>query len=119
MSSFSVNDIKAAKEFYADVLGLEATEGAMGLTLKAAGGTTIFIYPKTDHTPATFTVLNFLVDDIDQAVKELDAKGITLEHYPDMTDETGIARGLTQGRGPDIAWFKDPAGNVLSVLQDA
>jgi catechol 2,3-dioxygenase-like lactoylglutathione lyase family enzyme len=115
-SGFSVNDIAAAREFYGQTLGLEIEEGAMGLTLKISGGGIIFIYPKEDHTPASFTVLNFPVDDIEQAVDALNTIGVTFEQYPGVTDEKGIARGLALKRGPDIAWFKDPAGNILSVL---
>lgn len=118
-SSFSVKDLGEAKEFYSQTLGLEVAQDAMGLTLKIAGGNSIFVYAKDDHTPATFTVLNFIVEDIEQAVEKLTAKGVTFEHYPDMTDEKGIARGIASHQGPDIAWFKDPAGNVLSVLQEA
>lgn len=118
-SGFSVNDLAAAKAFYGQTLGIETSEDEMGLTLKIAGGNNVFVYPKSDHTPATFTILNFIVDDIDQAVDELADKGITFEHYEGMTDEKGIARGIAASRGPDIAWFKDPAGNVLSVLKSA
>ncbi len=117
-SGFSVNDLVAAKKFYGQTLGIEVEDGPMDLILKLAGGTNVFIYPKDDHTPATFTVLNFPVGDIDQAVAELAAKGITFEHYPNMTDEKGIFRGIAAKMGPDIAWFKDPAGNILSVLVD-
>jgi catechol 2,3-dioxygenase-like lactoylglutathione lyase family enzyme len=118
-SGFSVSDLAAAKEFYSGTLGLGVEEGPMGLRLKIVGSNDIFIYQKDDHTPATYTMLNFVVDDIEQAVKELTDKGVILEHYDGMTDETGIARGIAAGRGPDIAWFKDPAGNILSVLHDA
>jgi len=86
-----------------------------GLRLKIGNG--ILVYPKQDHVPATYTILNFPVDNIDKAVDELTGKGIKFEHYPGVTDSKGVARGLTHDRGPDIAWFKDPAGNVLSVLQ--
>ncbi len=118
VSSFSVNDLQKAKEFYQDTLGLEVTEGTMGvLTLHISGGGEIFVYPKPNHVPATFTILNFPVPDIEKAVDDLTQLGITFEQYdePMKTDEKGILRG--QGRGPDIAWFKDPAGNILSVLQ--
>jgi catechol 2,3-dioxygenase-like lactoylglutathione lyase family enzyme len=118
-SGFSVKDLAAAKEFYGQKLGLEVEENKMGLQLKLTGNQPIFIYPKDDHQPATFTILNFPVDDIDQAVEELKAKGVTFEQYDGMTDEKGIARGLAAQRGPDIAWFKDPAGNIISVLQNA
>ena len=116
-SGFSVNDLDEAKKFYGQTLGLEVEENPAGLTLKIAGGNGILIYPKDDHTPATYTILNFPVDDIDQAVDELTSKGVTFEHYENMTDEKGIARGISTNRGPDIAWFKDPAGNILSVLK--
>lgn len=116
-SSFSVSDIAAAEKFYSQTLGLETEKNAMGLlNLKLAGGSGAILYPKDDHVPATFTVLNFVVDDIDQTVDDLSAKGVTFEHYEDMTDEKGVARGISANRGPDIAWFKDPAGNILSVL---
>ncbi len=117
-SGFSVNDLAAAKKFYGQTLGLDVEEDSMGLTLKIAGGNDIFIYPKDDHSPATYTILNFPVDNIDQAVDELASKGITFEHYDNMTDEKGVARGIASNQGPDIAWFKDPAGNILSVLSD-
>lgn len=117
-SGFSVKDMAAAKEFYGQTLGLDVEETPMGLTLKVGGGNSIFIYPKDNHESASYTILNFPVDDIDKAVDELQAKGITFEQYDDMTDEKGIARGIAAKRGPDIAWFKDPAGNILSVLQD-
>lgn len=114
-SSFSVNDLQQAKEFYGQTLGLDVKETAEGLELRN-GGQSVFLYPKPNHTPASFTVLNFQVDDIETAVDELEALGVKLEHYdlPDMkTDERGIFRGQP---GPQIAWFKDPAGNILSVL---
>jgi len=117
-SGFSVSDLAAAKTFYHDTLGLEVEETPMGLHLKVAGGNPIFVYAKDEHTPATYTILNFPVEDIDEAVKALKAKDVTLEHYEGMTDKDGIARGLSAHRGPDIAWFTDPAGNILSVLQD-
>ncbi len=118
-SGFSVNNQATAKEFYSQTLGLEVEETPMGLLLKITGGTPIFIYPKEDHQPATFTILNFPVVNVDEAVDALVAKGIKFEHYENMTDEKGIARGISTNRGPDIAWFKDPAGNTLSVLQEA
>jgi predicted enzyme related to lactoylglutathione lyase len=115
-SGFSVNDIQKAKEFYSRVVGLEVTEEDGALRLSIGGGKTIFVYPKDDHVPATYTILNFPVDDIDKAVDALVQAGVKFEHY-DMTDEKGIARGAASGNGPDIAWFKDPAGNFLSVLK--
>lgn len=119
-SGFSVNDLQKAKEFYGGTLGISVSEGKMGiLTLNIAGGPKIIIYPKPDHQPAVFTILNFPVADIDKAVDELISKGITFEQYDFgeiKTDEKGIMR--SDGRGPDIAWFKDPAGNILSVLKE-
>lgn len=120
-SGFSVNDLDAAKKFYGETLGLTLEDNPMGmLNLRLATGGLVIIYPKDDHAPATFTVLNFPVDDIDQAVDALSAKGIAFEHYEGMhQDEKGIARGRAANMGPDIAWFKDPAGNILSVLQES
>ncbi len=118
-SGFSVNDFAAAKQFYGQTLGLEIEEGPMGLTLKVSAGNPIFIYQKDDHTAASYTILNFPVDNIDKAVDELVGKDVKLEQYENMTDEKGIARGIAANRGPDIAWFKDPAGNTLSVLHNA
>jgi predicted enzyme related to lactoylglutathione lyase len=117
-SGFSVKDLAAAKKFYSQTLGLDVAEDQMGLTLKIAGGNDVFVYPKEDHAPATYTVLNFVVDDIDTAVDGLKGRGIKFEQYGDMTDEKGIARGIAAKMGPDIAWFKDPDGNILSVLQE-
>lgn len=117
-SGFSVNASAKAKEFYGQTLGLSVEEGPMGLKLKIGSGNSIYVYQKDDHVPATYTILNFPVDDIDKAVEELGSKGVKFEHYENMTDDKGIARGIAQKRGPDIAWFKDPAGNVLSVLQN-
>jgi predicted enzyme related to lactoylglutathione lyase len=114
-SGFSVNDLDVAKEFYGQTLGVPIEESPAGIRLKIGNG--ILIYPKEDHQPSTYTMLNFPVDDIDQAVGELTGKGIKFEHYGGITDKKGVARGLSHNRGPDIAWFKDPAGNILSVLQ--
>jgi len=114
-SGFSVNDLAAAKEFYGTTLGVPLEEIPAGVSLKIGNG--ILMYPKSDHVPATYTMLNFPVDDIDEAVDELTGKGIKFEHYAGITDHKGVARGLAHNRGPDIAWFKDPAGNILSVLQ--
>ena len=118
-SGFSVNDLAVAKEFYGQKLGLEVELGPQGMRLKVAGGNPTFVYSKPDHVPATYTILNFPVDDIDRAVDELKHKGVTFEHYDKVTDAKGIARGASTGGGPDIAWFKDPAGNILSVLQES
>lgn len=120
-SGLSVDDQAKAKDFYTKTLGLELSDESMGLNFKLPGGGGLFIYPKDDHQPATYTALNFVVTDIDEAVDELTAAGVKFEHYDNMPapqDEKGIARGLTAKHGPDIAWFKDPAGNILSVLQD-
>jgi catechol 2,3-dioxygenase-like lactoylglutathione lyase family enzyme len=111
-SGFSTNDIPAAKRFYGETLGLRVTEANGMLTLHIAGERETLVYPKPDHTPATFTILNFPVDDIDKAVDELVARGVVFERL-EGTDDKGIARH----GGPPIAWFKDPAGNWLSVLQ--
>jgi predicted enzyme related to lactoylglutathione lyase len=116
-SGFSTNEIPKAKEFYGTTLGLDVTEENGMLTLKFPGGHTVIIYPKgDDHQPATFTVLNIQVDDIDRAVDELAAAGVAFERYGEEAgqDERGISRGPY---GPPIAWFKDPAGNILSVIQ--
>jgi len=119
-SGFAVDDIQAAKAFYGDTLGLSVSEQNGMLTLHIAGDRDILVYPKPDHVPAAYTILNFPVDDIDEAVDELARRGVSFERYDAMEqDEKGIARGLAAGRGPDIAWFKDPAGNVLSVLQES
>lgn len=116
-SGFSVNDIDAAKEFYGKTLGVEVETSPAGMMLKVGPG--ILVYPKGDaHVPATYTMLNFRVDDIERAVTELEGKGVKFEHYEGMTDKKGIARGIARNEGPDIAWFKDPAGNIISVLQD-
>lgn len=117
-SGFSVDDLAKAKEFYTKTLGLKLAEETMGLQLELPGGGNLFVYDKPDHQPATFTILNFVVDDIDAAVDELTKSGVEFEHYEDMhQDEKGVARGRSANMGPDIAWFKDPAGNILSVLQ--
>jgi predicted enzyme related to lactoylglutathione lyase len=114
-SGFSVNDIPAAKKFYSETLGLKVTEEYGMLTLHIAGDRPILVYPKDDHVPATYTILNFPVDDIEKAVDQLTERGVRFERYEQMeTDEKGIFRG----GGPLIAWFTDPAGNVLSVLQE-
>ena len=117
-SGFSVNDLAKAKAFYTQTLGLKVVEEGVGLRLHLPGGGTAFAYPKDDHQPATFTLLDFVVDDIDEAVDELNSRGVSFDRYEGMPqDEKGIMRGIAQNMGPDIAWFKDPAGNVLAVLQ--
>jgi catechol 2,3-dioxygenase-like lactoylglutathione lyase family enzyme len=115
-SGFAVDDIEKAKQFYAETLGLEVTEENGLLTLHIAGDRPTLVYPKPDHTPASFTILNFPVDDIEPVVEQLAARGVAFERYegtPIATDEKGIFRG----DGPLIAWFTDPAGNVLAVIQ--
>ena len=116
-SSFSVDDLKKAKQFYSQTLGVDVRESKEGLELKLAGGVDVFIYPKPDHKPATFTILNFIVDDVERTVDDLTKRGIRFEIYngPHIkTDAKGVARGPD---GPTIAWFKDPAGNFISVLK--
>ena len=113
-SGFSVDDIAAAKQFYGETLGVPVSEENGLLTLRIAGGSEILVYPKPNHEPASFTILNFPVEDIERAVAELGSRGIAFERYGGMDqDEQGIHRGA----GPLIAWFKDPAGNILSVLE--
>lgn len=118
-SGFSVDDVEKAREFYSHTLGLDVEDNPAGLTLKINGGNGILLYPKDNHVPATYTVLNFPVDNIDEAVDDLTSKGVMFEQYEGMTDEKGVARGIEANMGPDIAWFKDPAGNILSVLKQA
>jgi predicted enzyme related to lactoylglutathione lyase len=114
-SGFAVDDIAAAKKFYGETLGIQVSEANGMLTLHVAGDRPILVYPKPDHTPATYTILNFPVDDIDKAVDELAERGVRFERYEQVeADEKGIVRA----GGPFIAWFTDPAGNVLSVLQE-
>jgi predicted enzyme related to lactoylglutathione lyase len=115
-SSFSVDDIAAARQFYGETLGLAMSEPMGHLALHFGGGASTFIYEKPDHEPATFTVLNFKVDDVDAAVDWLTGRGVRMEHYNQgelATDAKGIQRG-----NPTVAWFKDPAGNILSVLHE-
>jgi catechol 2,3-dioxygenase-like lactoylglutathione lyase family enzyme len=120
-SGFSVSDQDQAKKFYTETLGLKLTSETMGLQFDLPGGGQVFAYAKDDHVPATFTILNFVVEDIDEAVAELSGRGVKFEHYDNIPgmDEKGVARGLANNMGPDIAWFKDPAGNILAVLQDS
>lgn len=118
-SGFSVNDIPKAKNFYKNVLGLVVTDNPMGLIeLNIEGGNHVIIYPKPNHVPATFTILNFPVENIDDTVDELIKSGIIFEQYeePMKTDEKGICRG--GDKGPTVAWFKDPSGNILSLIED-
>ena len=115
-SGFSVNDVDAAKRFYGEVLGVEVSENDAGLTLHIAGDRPILIYPKDNHEPATFTVLNFPVDDVEGTVAGLTERGVEFERYEGTEIETD-EQGVFRGGGPLIAWFKDPAGNVLSVIK--
>jgi catechol 2,3-dioxygenase-like lactoylglutathione lyase family enzyme len=118
-SSFSVNDIQKAKEFYGKTLGLELASGPEGtLVLPLSGGTKALMYPKPNHQAATFTVLNFPVDNVEKAVDVLSQRGVRFEVYDEPSLKTD-ARGISRGNGPTIAWFKDPAGNILSVLEAA
>lgn len=117
-SGFAVKDLDAAKTFYADTLGLDVGDAGMGgLTIALPQGGVIFVYPKADHEPATYTMLNLEVADIDAAVHELTGKGVQFQIYDGAhQDEHGIARGKAANMGPDIAWFLDPSGNILAVL---
>ncbi|MGH2722796.1 MAG: VOC family protein [Actinomycetota bacterium] len=114
-SGFSVDDIPAAKRFYGETLGLVVSEEHGMLTLHIAGGGDVLVYPKPDHTPASFTILNFPVDDIDRAVDELTKRGVSFQRYEGSQQDE---RGIQRDEGPPIAWFTDPAGNILSVLQE-
>ena len=122
-SGFSVDDTQRAEQFYANVLGLDVSQEEMDiLTLHIAGGAEIIVYPKgSDHIPASFTILNFFVEDIDKTVKDLTAKGVKFEQYDNdyiKTDDKGVFRAAGSGQGPNIAWFKDPAGNILSIMEE-
>jgi catechol 2,3-dioxygenase-like lactoylglutathione lyase family enzyme len=115
-SGFSTDDVQKAREFYGQTLGLDVSEANGLLQLHIAGGTKIVVYPKANHAPATFTILNFPVENVEQAVDELTRRGVRFESYNEgflVTDE----KGIFHGGGPKIAWFKDPAGNLLSVLE--
>jgi catechol 2,3-dioxygenase-like lactoylglutathione lyase family enzyme len=120
VSGMSVTDLGEAKTFYQDTLGLTLKDETMGLDFELPGGGQLFIYDKPDHEPATYTVLNLVTGDINAAVDELVGKGVAFEHYDNMPgeqDERGILRGKAANMGPDIAWFKDPAGNILAILE--
>ncbi|WP_426997015.1 VOC family protein [Pseudarthrobacter sp. N5] len=117
LSSFSVDDLGAARTFYSETLGLPLADGVMGsLEITLPEGTKVMVYPKDNHEPATFTILNFVVDDVDTAVDQLNEAGVKTDLYDDPGLPTD-AKGIMRGNGPDIAWFKDPAGNVLSALK--
>jgi catechol 2,3-dioxygenase-like lactoylglutathione lyase family enzyme len=114
-SGFSINDAAAAKKFYGETLGLKVTENDTGfLNLHLDSGAVVLAYVKPDHEPASFTILNFEVDDVDAAVDDLNARGVETNIYGSSIPADD--RGVMKGNGPDIAWFRDPAGNVLSVL---
>lgn len=121
-SGISVNDLQQARTFYVDTLALELKDDTMGLTIALPGGGSLFIYEKSDHVPAEFTVLNFVVSDINDTIDHLvEHHTIAMERYdnlPAPQDERGVLRGKAAGQGPDIAWFKDPAGNILSVIEN-
>ena len=116
-STFAVDDVARARQFYADTLGLDVRDGEMEGLIEIHSGNRppVVIYPKPDHKPAVFTVLNFPVDDVDRAVDSLTAAGVRMERY-DTADIKTDAKGIMRGTGPDIAWFRDPAGNILSVI---
>jgi len=116
-SGFSVDDVQKAKDFYGRTLGLEVSEAHGMLTLHIAGGARVLAYPKPNHVPATFTILNFPVKSVDQAVEELGKRGVRFEIY-DLPGLKTDAKGICRDGGGTIAWFKDPAGNVLSVLEE-
>lgn len=121
-SGFSVDDLVTAKAFYIEILGLQAEERVGGMKIQLPGGNAVWAYPKADHQPTTYTMLDFVVDDIDAAVDELTNRGVQFVRYdgiPIRQDEKGIMRGRSHQMGPDIAWFKDPAGNTLAVVQEA
>jgi catechol 2,3-dioxygenase-like lactoylglutathione lyase family enzyme len=121
-SGISVSSLEQARAFYVDTLGLKLQDDSMGLQLDLPGGGQLFIYEKENHVPAEFTVLNFVVEDIDDTIDHLvNEHGIKFERYdslPFPQDERGVARGKEAGQGPDIAWFTDPAGNVLSIIEN-
>ncbi len=116
-SGFAVDDLAKAKAFYSDTLGLDVTEENGMLNLSIGGGKRVLVYPKGDHVPATYTILNFPVEDVGAAVDELTRAGVRFEHY-NSNDISTDAKGVMRGNGPDIAWFKDPAGHTLSVLKE-
>ena len=115
-SGFAVSDMEKAKEFYGETLGLKVSEDHGLLTLHLAGGNNVLIYPKPNHVPATYTILNFPVDDVDQAVDRLSKRGVHFVIY-EQGDVQTDKKGIMRGNGPTIAWLKDPAGNILSVLE--
>jgi catechol 2,3-dioxygenase-like lactoylglutathione lyase family enzyme len=117
-SGFAVDDLEAARKFYDETLGLRTSEQYGLMTLHLAGGRDTLVYPKPDHEPAGYTILNFQVDDIDAAVDELTRRGVRFERYDGMAPGSQDDKGINRAGGPYIAWFKDPAGNILAVLQE-
>ena len=120
-SGLSVGSAAAAKQFYGETLGLKLTDESMGLNFQLPGGGQLFLYEKPDHQPASFTVLNFVVSSINAAIDELVARGVSFERYdnlPGAQDQRGVLRGKAANMGPDIAWFTDPAGNILSLIEE-
>lgn len=120
-SGYSTDDVDTSKQFYQAVLGLEVEQNMGGLGLKFASGHRVFIYPKSDHQPAAYTVLNLVVEDINQAIDDLMANGVVFERYntlPAEQDDRGVLRGKDVGMGPNIAWFKDPGGNILALVEE-
>jgi catechol 2,3-dioxygenase-like lactoylglutathione lyase family enzyme len=119
-SGFAVDDLEKAHAFYGDTLGLDTTLESDLMTINLAGDRPTLVYPKPDLEPGNYTILNFPVDDIDAVVDELTSRGVVIERYEGFDqDDKGIFRGLASGQGPDIAWFKDPAGNILSVIKES
>jgi catechol 2,3-dioxygenase-like lactoylglutathione lyase family enzyme len=115
-SGFAVPDVEEAKRFYTDILGIPVTDEEGMLALHIAGGRDILVYPKPDHAPANYTILNFPVSDVERAVDELTARGVEFQRYPGMEDDQDD-KGVFHGGGPLIAWFTDPAGNIFSVIE--
>jgi catechol 2,3-dioxygenase-like lactoylglutathione lyase family enzyme len=115
-SGFAVDDVAKARQFYGETLGIRTSEQYGLMTLHLAGGRDTLVYPKPGHVPATYTILNFPVDDIDAAVDDLTARGVRFVRYEGLAQD---GKGVSRGDGPDIAWFTDPAGNILAVLQES
>lgn len=118
-SGFSVAHLDKAKDFYKNILGFEVEDQFGGMYIRTPGGTDTFVYQKDNHAPATYTMLNLVVDDINQAYQDLKQKGVEFEIYPDShQDENGITWGKKVNMGPNIAWFKDPSGNIISIIEE-
>jgi catechol 2,3-dioxygenase-like lactoylglutathione lyase family enzyme len=117
-SGFSVDNLDKAKHFYSETLGFELENKYGGVNIKLSSNNTVWMYPKADHLPATYTMIDLVIENIDESVDELIKKGVVFEHYEgSLQDEKGIMRGKELNKGPNIAWFKDPAGNILAVLE--